>query len=97
MIGQVQLSLIIMGAHWGIDNDRLFNYLSDFAEDWLKDVYMCLQGVYMCQNDTCEISSHSDHSFNSYDEKSKCSIYVFLSLDEATIHFTWVLSLHLYR
>ena len=29
------------GPHWGIDNYRLFNYLSDFAEHWLKGVYMC--------------------------------------------------------
>jgi len=42
------------------------------VENWLKDVYMC-------QNDTCEIISQSDHSFNSYDQNSKFSI----SLDEA--------------
>ena len=38
------------GPHWGIGTDRLFNYLSDFAEDRLK-------GVYMCQDDICEIMS----------------------------------------
>ena len=27
------------GVHWGIDNYRSFNYLSDFAEKWLKGVY----------------------------------------------------------
>jgi len=30
-----------LGSHWGIVNYRLFNYLSDFAENWLKGVYMC--------------------------------------------------------
>jgi len=69
MLGHAQLSLLIMGggAHWGIDNCRLFNYLSDLADNWLK-------GVYMCQDDTCEIISQSDNSFNSYAQKSKCSI-----------------------
>jgi len=66
VIGHVQLSLLIMG----IDNFRLFNYLYDFSGNWLK-------GVYMCQNGTCEIISQSDHSFKSYDQKSKCSIYVY--------------------
>jgi len=48
MIGHVQLSLLIMGggAHWGIDNYRLFNYLFDFAENWLRGVYMC----HLCNN-----------------------------------------------
>jgi len=67
MIGHVQLSLLIMWAHWGIDNYRPCNYLSDFAEIWLEDVYMCQD----------EIISQSDHSFNSYDQKSKRSIYVY--------------------
>jgi len=58
------------GPHWVIDNYRLFNYLSDFAENWLK-------GVYMYQDDTCEIISQSDHSFNGYGPKSKCSTYVY--------------------
>ena len=57
------------GLHWGIDNYRAFNYLPDYAENWLK-------GVYMYQDDTCEIISQSDQSFNSYDQKSKFSIYV---------------------
>ena len=57
------------GPHWAIDNYRPFNYLSDFAGNWLK-------GVYEYQDDICEIISQSDHSFNSYDKKSKCSIYV---------------------
>jgi len=70
VIGHVQLSLLIMGPHWGIDNYRLFNNLSDFAKHWLK-------GAYRCQDDTCEIISQSDHSFNSYDQKFKCSIYVY--------------------
>ena len=65
MIGHAQLSLLIIGgAHW------LLNYLSDFAENWSK-------GVYVYQDDTCEIISESDHPFNSYDQKSKCSIYVY--------------------
>jgi len=63
VIGHMQLSLHLWGPHWGINNCRLFNYLSDFAEDWLK----C---VYMCQNDTCEIICQSDHPFNSCDQKS---------------------------
>jgi len=46
-----------------------FNYRSDFAENWLK-------GVYVCQYDTCEIISQEDHPFDSYDRKSECSIYV---------------------
>jgi len=34
VIGHEQLSLLIMGGpHWGIDNYRPFNYLSDFAEN----------------------------------------------------------------
>jgi len=71
MIGHVRLTLLIMGGpHWGIDKYRLFNYLSDFAGNWVK-------GVYMCQNDTSEIISQSDHPFKSYDQKSKCSIYVY--------------------
>jgi len=31
----------------------------------------------MYQDDTREIISQSDDSFNSYDQKSKCSIYVY--------------------
>jgi len=57
-----------------IDNYRLFKYLSDFAENWLK-------GVYMCQNGTCEIISQSDHSFNSYDKTWK--------LQSSEIMFFW--------
>ena len=30
----------------------------------------------MCQDDTCEIISLSDHLFTRYAQKSKCSIYV---------------------
>ena len=41
------------GVHWGIDNYGPCSYLSDFAENWVK-------GVYMCQDDTCEIISLSD-------------------------------------
>ena len=51
------------GHHWGIDDYRLFNYLSDFPESWLKSVYMY-------QDNTCEIIFRSDHSFTSYDQKS---------------------------
>ena len=58
------------GGPPGIDNYRAFNYLSDFAENWLK-------GLYMYQDDTRAIISQSDHSFNIYDQKSKCSIYVY--------------------
>jgi len=57
------------GAHCGIDNYRLFYYLSAFAENWLR-------GVYMCQNDTCEIISQSDHPFKGYEQKSKCFTYM---------------------
>jgi len=92
------------GPYWGIDNNRPFNYLSDFAENWLK-------GFYMCQDDTCEIISELGHPLNSYDQKSKCSIYVYLwmrhirfrvkilaaSNTEHTQHCTWALSLHLCR
>jgi len=68
------MSLLIRG---GISNYGPFNYRSDFAENWLK-------GVYMYQDDTCEIISQSDPSLNSYDHKSKCSIYMYvLSLNEA--------------
>jgi len=42
------------GGHWGIGNYRPFNYLADFAENWLNNVYMC-------QDDTREIISQSDH------------------------------------
>jgi len=31
----------------------------------------------VCQDDTCEIISLSDHPFKIYDQKSKCSIYVY--------------------
>ena len=57
-------------VNWGIDNYRLFIYLSDFAENWLE-------GVYMCQYDTCEIISLSNHQFKGYTPKSKRSIYVY--------------------
>jgi len=54
MIGHVQLSLLVMGGpHWGIDNYRAFNHPSDFAENWLK-------GVYMYQDDAC--GNHSSIS-----------------------------------
>ena len=42
----------------------------------LTTISCWLKGVYMCQDDTCEIISQSDHPFNNYDQKSKCSIYV---------------------
>jgi len=32
--------------HWGMDNCRLYNYFSGFAESWLK-------GVYVCSDDPC--------------------------------------------
>jgi len=50
-----------MIGHWGIGNYRLLNYPSDFAETWLK-------GVYVCQDDACEIIFQSDHPFKSYDK-----------------------------
>ena len=37
-----------------------------------------LKGVYMCQDDTCEIISQPDHPIKGYDQKSECSL-----LDEA--------------
>jgi len=96
----------LWGPHWGIDSYRLFNYLSDFAENWLK-------AVYMCQDDICEIISQADHPFSSYDRKSKCSIYGYYQMrlirfrtkilaasdteSDYTIRCTWVLSLHLHR
>ena len=67
----------------------------------------------MCQNDTREIISQSDHPFDSYDRRSKRSIYVYhwmrlirLSMkilaasdkeSDYAIHCTWLLSPHLYR
>ena len=44
-IGHVQLSLLITGRglRWGIGNNRAFNYLSDFAENWPKGVYTCIR------------------------------------------------------
>jgi len=36
MIGHSLLGLLNMGAHWGINNYRLLNYLSDFAERCLN-------------------------------------------------------------
>ena len=96
----------LWGPHWSIDNYKLFNYFSDFAGNWRK----C---VHMCQEDTCEIISQPDHSFNSYDQKSKCSIYVYHWMrlsrfrmkvlapsdmeSSYAIHWTWVLSLYLHR
>jgi len=29
------------GPHWGIDSYKPCNHFSDFAENWLKGVYMC--------------------------------------------------------
>jgi len=91
--------------HWDIDDYRLFNYISDFAETWLK-------GLYMCQDDTCEIISQSNHSFNSYDQKSNRSIHFYYWMrlirfcmkilaaadteSDYAIRCAWV-SLHLYR
>ena len=47
MIGLEQLSLLIMvGPHWGYDNYRPLDYLSDFADNWLKRVYMCQNDTY---------------------------------------------------
>jgi len=67
----------------------------------------------MYQDDICEIISQSYHSFDSYDQKSKCSIYVYHWMrlikfcmkilaasdteSDYAIHCTWVLSLHMYR
>jgi len=106
--GPEQLSLLVIGAslgHW----HYYLNYLSGFAENWLK-------GVYMCQDGTCEIISLSD-PFKSYDQKSKFSIYVYhwmrrirfrvkISLkilapsdtqSDYAIHCTRVLTLHRHR
>jgi len=63
------------------------------------------------QDDTCEITCRSDHPFKSYDQKSKCSIYVYHWMihircrvkilaapdteSNCAIRWTWVLSLHL--
>jgi len=68
----------------------------------------------MYQAKTYEIISQSDwYSFNSYDQKSKCSIYVYHWMrlirfrvkilaasdteSDHAVRCTWVLSLHLYR
>ena len=67
----------------------------------------------MYQDDTCEIISQSDHSFNRYDQKFKSSIYVYHWIrlirfhikilaasnteSDYAIRCTWVLSHHLYR
>jgi len=64
------------GGPWGFDNYRLLNYLSDFAENWSKVVYVC-------QNDTCEIISQSNHPFNSYDHAKIEMFHICPSLDEA--------------
>jgi len=66
VIGRVKFSLLIRAS----TTNRLLNYRSDFAENWLK-------GVDMCLNYTCEISQ-SDHPFQSYDQKFKYSIYMFI-------------------
>jgi len=60
VVDHVQLHEFINygGPHWGIEPDRLFNYLSNFADNWLK-------GVHMYQDDICDIISQSDHPFNS--------------------------------
>jgi len=65
----------------------------------------------MCQDDTCKIIPQSDHSFNSYDQNSKCSEYVYQWMrhiifrmkilaasnteSDYAIRCAWVLSLHL--
>ena len=41
-----------------------------------------LKGVYMCQEDTCEIISQSDYPFKSYGKKIQM-LRICLSLDEA--------------
>jgi len=72
-----------------------------------------LKGDFMCRDNTCEIIYQSDHLFNSYDQKFKCSIYVdhwmrlvrfrmkILAASDTesdyVIHCTWALSFHLYR
>ena len=65
--GLVQLSLLIIGANWGIESYRLFNYLSDFAENRLE-------GIHMCRDNACELISLSDSPFKSYAQKSECPV-----------------------
>jgi len=56
VIGHVQWSLLIIGGPTGALTTIgcMFNYLSDFTENWLK-------GVYVYQDDTRETISQSDH------------------------------------
>jgi len=68
MIGHVKWSLLITGGGT-LGNYELFNYLSDFAETRLR-------GVYMSQDDTCEIISQPYHSFDSYGRQCKYSSYI---------------------
>jgi len=44
---------------------------------WGMDNYRPFDFVYMYQDDTCEIICQADLPFNSFDQKSKCSIYVY--------------------
>jgi len=64
------------GLHWGIDNYRAFNYLSDFTKNWLK-------GVYMYQDDIRELISQSDHASIQWLWLKIQMPYVCLSLDDA--------------
>jgi len=71
VIGHEQLILLVMGGgHRAIDKYKPLNYLSDFAENRLK-------GVYMGQDDTRKNNSQTDPPFKIYAQKSKCSIYVY--------------------
>ena len=79
MIGQKQLGLLIMATQLHIGNYRPFNYHSDFAEHGLK-------GVYICQDDACEILSQSDYPFKSYNGKFKYSIYVYQRMRRIRFH-----------
>jgi len=57
LIGHVQLSLLILGdPTWASITNRLVNYLSDFVDNWLKDV-----NIDVCQDGVCAIISQSDY------------------------------------
>ena len=107
MIGHVQLSLLIMGSHWGFDNYRPFNYFSDFAGSWLKGVDI-FSGWHLWNYFS------PTHSKAMIKNLNAPSIYVchwmrhiryiwkiLAASDKESdcqwMHCAWVLSLHLYR
>ena len=103
----VQLSLIIMrGPYWTFTTIGCLIIFLILLEIGGK-VSTCVRMI------PVKSFSQSDHSFNSYDQNSKCSIYVYHWMrlirfhlkilpasdtkSDYAIRCTWVLSLHLYR